>query len=190
MKKLVLIAMAMLLLSGCAAMPGAGGDLAAGDFPTEEGQQGASQCLSILMQLWERYTAQDRFSVYGGSARQPVYGRPGVIPPESSRIGAQQVDGAAVTHLFCKDIFRAAVLSVPQGQEGQAWARQLLQSVSGRSTHRYFMAAEVVPGYLALAWGDKEKVKLFEKTVTELFGSARLYCSGALPRERKTPKAG
>lgn len=190
MKKLILIAVVTLLLSGCAAMPGVGGDLAAGDFPTEEGRQGASQCLSILMQLWERYTAEDRFSVYGGSARQPVYGRPAVIPPESSGLGMRQVDGAAVTHLFCADIFRAAVLSLPQGQDGKELARQLLRPASGRGARRYFLAAEVVPGYLALAWGDKEKVKLFEKTVTELFGGARLYYAGALPRERKTPEAG
>lgn len=186
MKKYACILLMMLMLSGCAELAKME-HLPAGDFSAGEGQRGASQCLSILQQVWDQYTLEDRFSVYGGSSRMPVYGGPAVLPDGYEIGGGQPADGAAVTHLFHGDIFRAAVICLQQGQEGREVARGAIKPVSGKRSSRYFLAAEVTPGYLALVWGDRDKVALFEKKLTELFGGAQVYYSGPLPLERKTP---
>ena len=196
MKKLTAVFLAMLLLCGCAAIEEGGETLPAGDFSSPQ-ETGASQCLSILTRVWEQYSAEAPFSVYGGSPAQPVYGAPAVLPDGSRRILETQFsipselsgklsEGAAVTHLFSEKVFRAAVFYLPSGADSAAVAgkitRRLRVDAPLKQPPQRLLAAEAAPGYLVLASGDAEYVTLFADKLQALFGGTKIFFLDMLPK--------
>ncbi len=177
MKRLMALLLAALCLTGCqnrgTALPDSG--------PAQEP-------LAVLTAIWEAYSQEDWFSVWGGEMAEPVSGAPGALDAQDTQTLMQQYlvpqnklsqvrQGASLVHAMNGNLFTAAALRLSGSADSfaSAWARVIRENtwICGQPERLLMVYAG---GCLIAAYGAGELMESFAQALKSAFPQAEVLC--------------
>ena len=190
MKRLLVICLAALLLSGCTKQ-----DAAPVVKPSETmelpilGQPGNSAPAIVLGDIWAQYEPGERFSIYGGMMTRPVPDVPGDLDLERADVWAAHCrfpvgclqltqQGAAITHLLNENLFTAVAVQVSDERVRSVlcedWRYTLQHSSWQEIAPDRLLLAQIGERYLVMAMGSKENLRTFRQKMLQAYPATKI----------------
>ena len=177
MKKMISMALAVLMLVGMVACGGSkGGDASGMD---------ASSATAVLEQAWGKYADSEKFAIMGGDYDSNVADAPGKFAHDNaeymdSMLGipadatAMVDDAASMIHMMNANTFTAGAFHLTDAANEDAFVSAAKESIMNRQWICGFPEKLVIVscgnGYVVTAYGNGEAIDTFKAKLTELGG--------------------
>lgn len=177
MKKMMSLALALMLVVAMAACGGSKQEAAA-NFEV-------SSALELLETVWESIPEENRFPVSGGDYDNNVMGAPGAFDHENTEYmdnllavpadaAAMVDDAASMLHMMNANTFTSGVFHLADPADTDAFVAAVQETVANRQWVCGFPQQLLMVtdgnGYVVMAFGNAELLELFQSHVTALGG--------------------
>ena len=183
MKKIVSLALAMLLVLSLAACGG-----------KNSGTGDVSDALTLLNTVWATYSEEEKFPVSGGDYDHPVDDAPGAFDISNAdnmdyMLGfpgpsvANLVDAASLMHMMNANTFTAGAFHVASSSDVDSVVSDLKDNIMNRQWMCGFPDKLVIltlGDYVISCYGAEDLVDQFSEKVTEAFADAAVVCDEAI----------
>ena len=175
MKKIVSLALAMLLVLSLAACGG-----------KSSGTGDVSDALTLLNTVWATYSEEEKFPVTGGDYDHPVDDAPGAFDISNAdnmdyMLGfpgpsvANLVDAASLMHMMNANTFTCGAYHVKNAADAKTLAQSLRDSIQSRQWMCGFpdkVVVLTVNEVVVAMYGDEELINSFRDTLTASYPAA------------------
>lgn len=175
MKKIVSLALAMLLVLSLAACGG-----------KNSGTGDVSDALTLLNTVWATYSEEEKFPVTGGDYDHPVDDAPGAFDISNAdnmdyMLGfpgpsvANLVDAASLMHMMNANTFTCGALRAANADEVEGLAQDMRDAIQSKQWMCGFPDKLVVftyDRYVVALYGNEDLVNTFRDKLTAAYGDA------------------
>lgn len=148
----------------------------------------------ILLNVWQTYPQENRFSIIGGSMENPAEDTPGDLnmaqPQEladrflfpEAYLGTVK-SGASMVHLMNSTIFTGAIVELAEDAPLQELTKQWEENVQKNfwiCGHPDKLLIARVDNHLVMAYGLAENVEIFRETLGKHYAQAQMLVYGAI----------
>lgn len=175
MKKIVSLALAMLLVLSLAACGG-----------KNSGTGDVSDALTLLNTVWATYSEEEKFPVSGGDYDHPVDDAPGAFDISNAdnmdyMLGfpgpsvANLVDAASLMHMMNANTFTCGALRAANADEVEGLAQDMRDAIQSKQWMCGFPDKLVVftyDRYVVALYGNEDLVNTFRDKLTAAYGDA------------------
>ena len=157
--------------------------------PETQGGTAITECSEILKKIWDAYTPGERFQVFGGAMENSVASEPGdldiaAVPMLQQRffftseLSEQITEGAALEHLFNRNVFCAGVFRLTEGTDAVQFSHKLSLSLGEipwtDSKPQRYLTAQPAAGFLLLAYGQTSVLETFLIRMNQVYPAGRI----------------
>ncbi len=161
--------------------------------PTGDDTLAAESPLVLLETVWERFTENEKFSVYGGDTEHSVDGKPGVFSdPDGLRnnlmVPQAQVENieqaASLTHGMMVNNFTCGAYRLKSGTDTAAFCKAMRDSFKDNQwlcgTPENLFIASVGQQYVVAAFGLQEVLSAFAEKLTAAYPATQTRYSESI----------
>lgn len=162
-------------------------------MPTKPVALAETDSTKLLQNIWDRYSEEERFSVYGGAMEQAVMDAPGPLDLSmqeelSTRylltedLARQVEEGASLVHLMNGNILTAVALRVHGDQ--QAFAKTWRSNIRGNrwicGQPDRMILVQPEEGCLLMVFGSQDIVRTFRSRLMEVYPKTKVLYEEAI----------
>lgn len=159
------------------------------------GNETSSQSVQILNRIWEQYGEAERFACYGGTVEQATSDAPGPLDLTNTDeltaaylIPQDQLsaitEAASLVHMMNSNIFTGAAVKVSDSADQKALQQAWRDTIQGNrwicGQPDRLMMAVAEEGYLVMAFGSTDAMKLFSDNLKVVYPEAQIVYDEAI----------
>lgn len=164
--------------------------------PSTSNPGGETEATAQLLQsIWDKYADEERFAAYGGAVENSVSDAPGSLDVTNAEemtnrylIPQAQLtaitEAASLVHMMNSNIFTAVAVKTGENADQNALQTAWRDAIQGNQwicgqPDRMLMS-DVGEGYMVMAFGSTDAMKLFEGKLAEVYPDARSIYNEAI----------